>query len=139
MKIFYQRILFNNWIINLKNKICYLYFEPWSDINIIKRYQQTKNYIQRKIIRVMIDKNKIKGEILSLIFLLQTSIINFIENLETVFKTLTFHQMILSNFQNLMNKKIGKRSLQQITICKQHKLNPNPKQRIFWSSERLKQ
>ena len=44
------------------NKICYIYYELWSDISIIKRFQKTKNYIQHKIDRVMIDKTKIKRE-----------------------------------------------------------------------------
>ena len=43
-----------------KNKICYLYYKLWSDINIIKRYQETKNYIRRKIVRVIIVQTKIK-------------------------------------------------------------------------------
>ena len=42
----YEDILSNNFIQyydykSSKNKICYLYYELWSDINIIKRYQET--------------------------------------------------------------------------------------------------
>ena len=44
------------------NKICYLYYELWSDIYVIKRYREANNCIRRKIIRTMIDKTKIKIE-----------------------------------------------------------------------------
>ena len=42
-------------------KTCYLYYELWSDINVIKQYQEAKYGILRKIVRIMIDKTKIRG------------------------------------------------------------------------------
>ena len=42
-------------------KTCYLYYELWSDINIIKRYQEFEKGECRSTARVMIDKTKIKG------------------------------------------------------------------------------
>ena len=43
-------------------KTCYLYYELWSDINVIKQYQEAKYGILCKIVRIMIDKTKIREE-----------------------------------------------------------------------------
>ena len=86
------------------NKICYLYYELWSDIYVIKDIKKPTIAFDTKLYEQWLIKQKLK-ENLSSISLPQTSTIDFIENLETVLKTLTLLQMILSNFQNLMHKK----------------------------------
>ena len=43
-------------------KTCYLYYELWSDINLIKGYQETENSQLRRTFRIMIDQTKIRGE-----------------------------------------------------------------------------
>ena len=128
MKILYQRILFNIVIINLFLKNCYLYYELWSGIDIIKRYQETKNYIQHKIVRVMIDK-KIKGEFI--IDISQANIFNrFHRNLETVLKTLTFLKDIvqLSKFNA---QKMSKCQYNKSLFVKKIKFNPNQNKESF--------
>ena len=44
------------------SKICFLYNDLWSDIKIIKTYKEYEMVEYRKIVRVMIDKTKIKGD-----------------------------------------------------------------------------
>ena len=43
-------------------KTCYLYYELWSDINLIKGYQEAENSQLRRTLRIMIDQTKIRGE-----------------------------------------------------------------------------
>ena len=45
-------------------KTCFLYYELWSDINTIKRYQEKENNQVRQTLRVMIDKTTIRGKFL---------------------------------------------------------------------------
>ena len=42
------------------SKICFLYCNLWSDINIIKKYKESKMVEYHKMIRVIINRTKIK-------------------------------------------------------------------------------
>ena len=68
-------------------KTCYLYYELWSDINLIIGYQETENSQLRKTLRIMIDQTKIRGEFI--INISPTNIYNrFTESSEIVWKIL---------------------------------------------------
>ena len=43
-------------------KTCYLYYELWIDINLIKGYHKTENIQIPKILRITIDQTRIRGE-----------------------------------------------------------------------------
>ena len=45
-------------------KTGFLYYELWSDINTIKRYQEKENNQIRQTLRVMINKTTIRGKFL---------------------------------------------------------------------------
>ena len=63
-------------------KTGYLNYELWSDINLIKCYQETENSQLRRTLRIKIDQTKIKGKFIINIYIQQTFIINFTESSE---------------------------------------------------------
>ena len=89
------------------SKICFLYNDLWSDIKIIKTYKEYEMVEYRKIVRVMIDKTKIKGD-----FIINISLTNVYNRFNRRFRN------VIDNFNLTPNDVIQLSKLNAQKECK---------------------